>query len=242
VAVLAVAAALLVFVGSVLRPAVAASAAGAALAAVLLVPGIASIATAAEPHTGALPTAAPQASVRPNGGFGPGGGQFGRGNRGNPFGNGTAPGTGNGGFPGAGGGTFPGFGGGGGFRGGGIGGLLDAQPAAADLVAALQADAASYTWTAATTGSNNAAGLALSSQTSILAIGGFNGSDPAPTLEQFQSDVAAGRIHYYVGTRDAAGFRGTQGGSDVAAEIAAWVQANFSPQTIGGVTLYDLTA
>ena len=125
---------------------------------------------------------------------------------------------------------------------GGIGGLLDASAASPDLVAALQGDAADYTWTAATTGSNNAAGLALSSETSVMAIGGFNGSDPSPTLEQFQADVAAGQIHYYVATRDAAGFRGTQGGSNAAAEIAAWVEATFAPTTIGGVTVYDLSA
>lgn len=97
------------------------------------------------------------------------------------------------------------------------------------------------TWTAATTGSNNAAGLALSSETSVMAIGGFNGSDPAPTLEQFQSYVADGRIHYYAATQDAGGFRGTQGGSAAAAEIAAWVAATYTPATIGGVTVYDLT-
>ena len=32
-----------------------------------------------------------------------------------------------------------------------------------------------------------------------MAIGGFNGSDPSPTLEQFQAYVAAGRIHYFIG-------------------------------------------
>jgi hypothetical protein len=212
---------------------------GAATAAValLLVPGVASVATAAEAHTGALPTAVPQATVdvgrglRPFGGLGAFGGFGGFGS------NGTPP----GGF-----GSFgPGPLGQGGFIGGpgqgGIGGLLDASAASPELIAALQADAGAYTWTAATTGSNNAAGIALSSQTSVMAIGGFNGSDPSPTLEQFQADVAAGRIHYYVATQDAAGFRGTQGGSNAAAEIAAWVESTFARTTIGGATVYDLT-
>ena len=96
-------------------------------------------------------------------------------------------------------------------------------PRARELVAALQADACNYTWTAATTGSNNAAGLALSSETSVMAIGGFNGSDPSPRSRSSAAIVAEGRIHYYVATQDAAGFRGTRGGSDTAAEIAAWV-------------------
>jgi 4-amino-4-deoxy-L-arabinose transferase-like glycosyltransferase len=234
----AIAAVALLLIAPVVRPAVAPLALVAAVVVLLLVPGIASVATAAEAHTGALPTAVPQATV----GVGRGG-QF------RPFG-------GNGGFGGFGAnGTLPGgfgpgtfgqgaFGPGGLFGGpgqGGIGGLLDASAASPDLIAALQADAGAYTWTAATTGSNNAAGIALPSQTSVMAIGGFNGSDPSPTLQQFKDDVAAGRIHYYVATQDAAGFRGTQGGSDVAAEIAAWVESTFTPTTIGGATVYDLT-
>ena len=225
----------LVLLGPAIRPALAPIALASALVVLLVVPAVASIATAAEPHTGALPTAVPQATAsRPGGGRfnGPGGGTFsGNGPRPGGFG---APGTG---------GFVPGQGAfGPGQARGGIGGLLDAAAASPELVSALQADASAYTWTAATTGSNNAAGLALSSRTSVMAIGGFNGSDPSPTLAQFQAYVADGRIHYYVATRDAAGFRGTQGGSDIAAEIAAWVAANYSPTTIGDVTVYDLTA
>ena len=32
-----------------------------------------------------------------------------------------------------------------------------------------------------------------------MSIGGFNGTDPAPTLAQFQYYVQNGLIHYYVG-------------------------------------------
>jgi 4-amino-4-deoxy-L-arabinose transferase-like glycosyltransferase len=217
--------------------------AGLALAAgvlvLLLTPALASVATAAEPHTGSIPTAAPTATAGRGGFGGPGGfggaggpGRFGRGAPG-----GGAPFGGNGPF---GGGGFGGFGGGPG-GGGNLGGLLDARQAGRDLVEALQDDASSYRWTAATTGSNNAAGLALSSRTSVLAIGGFNGSDPAPTLEQFQAYVRQGLIHYYIGGADAEGFRGTVGGSQVAARIATWVNANFASTTIDGVTVYDLT-
>ncbi len=217
----------------------------AAVLVTVLTPMIASVATAAEPHTGAIPTAAPD----PQGGFGggPGGGAFPRG-----FGNGgfsqgpqfAPPGSGAGGT-GFGGppqfGARP-FGGGGGGRSGGPGGLLDASNADPAVVQALQVDAIRYRWTAATTGSNNAAGLALASRTSVMSIGGFNGTDPAPTLEQFQAYVQQGLIHYYVGGSDAGGFRGAIGGSQDAAEIAAWVEASYEPTSIGGMTLYDLTA
>lgn len=32
-----------------------------------------------------------------------------------------------------------------------------------------------------------------------MPIGGFNGSDPSPTLEQFKAYVKAGRIHWFIG-------------------------------------------
>jgi 4-amino-4-deoxy-L-arabinose transferase-like glycosyltransferase len=227
-----------------LRPA----ALAAALLVTILTPAVASVATAAEPHTGAIPIAAPDAQGGPGGGprgfgqRGAGGAQFGQGRQFAPPGIGGGQGFGNGqGFGGP-----PTFGarpfGGGGARGGGPGGLLDAQAADPSVVAALQAEATRYRWTAATTGSNNAAGLALASRTSVMSIGGFNGTDPAPTLAQFQSYVQQGLIHYYVGGSDAGGFRGAIGGSQDAAAIAAWVETNFEPTTVGGMTLYDLTA
>ena len=69
-----------------------------------------------------------------------------------------------------------------------------------------------------------------------MAVGGFNGTDPAPTLAQFQQYVAEGRIHYFIAGRMMQG--GT--GSDAAARIGAWVQANFTAQTVGGTTVYEL--
>jgi hypothetical protein len=81
----------------------------------------------------------------------------------------------------------------------------------------------------------------------VIAIGGFNGSDPAPTLAQFQEWVAAGRIHYYIPGGGFGGRPGAQGGStqmggaDVASEISSWVQANYTATTVGATTVYDLT-
>ncbi|GAB3573478.1 glycosyltransferase family 39 protein [Amycolatopsis endophytica] len=91
-------------------------------------------------------------------------------------------------------------------------------------------------WSAATNGSQSAAGLALGSDTAVIAIGGFNGGDPAPTLERFQQYVADGEITYYV----SGGMGGMgRGGSG---EIATWVEQNYTAQTVGGMTVYDLTA
>ena len=93
-------------------------------------------------------------------------------------------------------------------------------------------------WAAAQSGAMQSAGLALASGRPVLAIGGFSGSDPAPTLRQFQQYVADGDIHYYVaGGRG--GFGG--GGRGTAGEIQTWVEQNFTPVTAGGTTVYDLT-
>lgn len=72
-----------------------------------------------------------------------------------------------------------------------------------------------------------------------MAIGGFNGTDPAPTLAQFQRDVAAGKIHYFIGG-GGGGFGG--GGSSSSSAITQWVESTFASKTAGGVTLYDLTS
>jgi hypothetical protein len=114
----------------------------------------------------------------------------------------------------------------------------------AELTTLLTQDAGSYTWVAAAVGSNNAAGYQLAAEAPVMAVGGFNGTDPAPTLEQFQALVAAKKIHYFVGGGTATGGRGTStntGGSDDAARIAAWVQENFAATAVGGITVYDLT-
>ena len=96
-----------------------------------------------------------------------------------------------------------------------------------------------YTWVAAAVGSNNAAGYQLATGEPVMAIGGFNGSDPSPTLEQFQQYVAEGRIHYFLGGGRMGGR--SMGGSDAARQISAWVADNFTATTVGGATVYDLT-
>ncbi|MFI7553416.1 ArnT family glycosyltransferase [Micromonospora sediminimaris] len=214
--------------------------------------------TAATPHTGAIPTAGPQA----RGGFGPGGGgRFADGPDAGRFDGTGRPGDGRSGLgppgtaDGAGqpdggralggavsGGQVPGgppTAGRSGANRGGPGGLLDSREPSAELRELLERDGDDYTWIAATVGSNNASGYQLATGRPVMAVGGFNGSDPSPTLEQFQRYVADGRIHWFLG---GGGFRGTNGGSSASSEIAAWVAANFPTQTVDGVALYDLSS
>jgi 4-amino-4-deoxy-L-arabinose transferase-like glycosyltransferase len=191
--------------------------AAAALVVSLAGPTAYAVETAATPHTGSIPSAGPATT----GGFG-----------GMPTG--TPPTTQRqGGAPTGGAPT-----------GGGAGGLLNGSESTDTITALLQEDADRYTWVAAAVGSNSASGYQLASEEPVMAIGGFNGSDPSPTLVQFQSYVAAGEIHYFIaGGGFGGGMGGNQvGGSSASSEIAAWVDANFTASTVDGVTLYDLSA
>lgn len=105
----------------------------------------------------------------------------------------------------------------------------------------LVTDADRYTWVAGVVGSNNAAGYQLAAGAPVMAIGGFNGTDPAPTLAEFQQFVAHGRIHYYIRAKMMFGFAGHGSGSHDAATIGDWVEAHYAPIRIDGVAVYDLT-
>lgn len=91
-------------------------------------------------------------------------------------------------------------------------------------------------WAAATIGSHVAGALELNTGASVMAIGGFNGGDPAPTLEQFQQYVAAGQVRYFI----AAGEPMPHAQDVVATGITDWVQANFVAQDVDGTTVYDM--
>ncbi|MEU9033549.1 glycosyltransferase family 39 protein [Streptomyces sp. NPDC048352] len=137
---------------------------------------------------------------------------------------------------------------------GGPGGLLGGTRVDAAAKTALSTGAARYTWAAAAIGSQNAASYQLASGAPVMPVGGFNGSDPSPTLEQFKGYVKAGRIHWFIaqsglgggsgeaatGMNRPAGTGGPGGAAGTA--IDSWVRANFKAVTLGGATFYDLTA
>jgi 4-amino-4-deoxy-L-arabinose transferase-like glycosyltransferase len=212
-------------------------------------------------HTGSIPSAGPTvagASGGRGGGFGlagrAGGGQglFGPGPSGPgapsaqsgsarpsgfPQGEAAAGGF-AGGPPGAGTGVRGGFG-----AGGGAGATVSGA-----LVKALESNASSYRWVAATMGSTNAASYELATGGEpVMAIGGFNNNGGLLSLAQFIRDVKAGDIHYYIGSGGAGGAGGGGGGgpnggtsSSTTDEISSWVASHYSAETIGGVTVYDL--
>ncbi|WP_115789541.1 ArnT family glycosyltransferase [Arthrobacter silvisoli] len=171
------------------------AAAAAAVVASLLAGGLGTaawtIATAAVPHSGSIPTSGPASAAL--GGFG---------NRD----------------------------GGAGALGGAPGGSPDAG-SSSELSALLSATTTK--WSAAVSGATQAANLELASGTSVIALGGWNGNDPYPTLAQFQQMVANGEVSYFI----TGGMGGFGGGSS---DVATWVAANFPAETVGNSTVYKL--
>ncbi len=123
---------------------------------------------------------------------------------------------------------------------GAVGGLLDGADVGAQAEELLAKDAGRYTWAAAAVGAQNAASYQLATGEPVMAIGGFNGTDPSPTLARFKEYVAAGKIHYFVAGGGMGGGAGA-GGDGPAAEITAWVEATFEKVTVGSAVFYDLT-
>lgn len=185
--------------------------------------------------TGRPPGAQPGQGQPGQGQPGQGQGQPGQGRQQGAMPGGTAPG-----------GTAPGGataeggtgGMGGGMGGGGMGGLLNGATVGAEAERLLAANASDYTWAAAAIGSQNAASYQLATGEPVMAIGGFNGSDPAPTLARFKGYVEDGKIHYFI---SGGGMGGGGGDSGTSSQISSWVEASFEKVTVGGATFYDLT-
>ncbi|MFI6352708.1 glycosyltransferase family 39 protein [Streptomyces sp. NPDC050743] len=256
----------LIFAGRISRqPALGAAAVG--LVAALAGPTAYTLSTVDSAHTGSIPTAGPAGASMMGfgGGRGPGGGfggampgqqgQQGQGQQGQQNGNGFPGGGGfGGGMPGRqgqnsqgqqgqNGNGFPGagrMGDGGMGGGGGAGGLLNGANVSSAAKKLLEEDAGDYTWVAASIGSQNAASYQLATGEPVMAIGGFNGTDPSPTLAQFKKYVAEGEIHYFIA---GGGMGGGMGGSSsgTSSRITSWVESTFKKVTVGSATFYDLT-
>ncbi|MGF7236791.1 MAG: glycosyl transferase, partial [Frankia sp.] len=221
--------------------------AGVALASVIALaaaPAAYAVETAATPHTGSTPASGPSGQ---SGGIGGGGMRGFGGAPGSTTTSGTTTGRPSGAAPGqapsgsstatnattAPSGTRPT---GTGSAAGGGGGAGTATTSSA--LTALLKKSTGYTWAAATVGSMSSASYQLASNMPVMAIGGFNGGDPSPTLAQFQAYVTAHKIHYFIASGTGGGAGGNQGSGSA---IATWVAAHFKATTVGGQTVYDLT-
>jgi 4-amino-4-deoxy-L-arabinose transferase-like glycosyltransferase len=122
------------------------------------------------------------------------------------------------------------------------------------LVQYLLAHRGSARWIVAVDGSEAAADIQLAAQQAVMSMGGFNGSDATPTLEQLKAYVASGELRYVLvggrGLGGPAGFgtpgrfgAGAPGGpAATGAAISSWVTSTCTPLTLDGIAgnrLYD---
>lgn len=110
------------------------------------------------------------------------------------------------------------------------------------LVKELDRGATGYRWVVATVGDLPAGGYQLATDYPAMAIGGWTGSDPVPSLAEFKKMVTQHQVHYFVpaGTYGGIVLGASQADSD-ACQVTGWVERNFAPQRVSGVVVYDLS-
>jgi hypothetical protein len=84
---------------------------------------------------------------------------------------------------------------------------------------------------------NSAGAIELASGAPVMAMGGFTGSDPAPTLAELQSYIASGELRYVI-----VGGQGGGPGGASSSERDTWVTSTCTlVEDAGGgsSTLYD---
>jgi 4-amino-4-deoxy-L-arabinose transferase-like glycosyltransferase len=162
-----------------------------------------------------------------------------------------------GGFGGPGDGLLASAGGPPGFQDGPAGAMAGAQSSYADkgLETYLVEHRGTAEFLVAVQGADAAVPLILDTGLPVMAMGGFSGSDPAPTLTQLQAMVVAGRLHYVLitggmgrgpGAGGPPGMGGPGGGSS--SELTQWLTSNgtvVSSSEYGGTaqgTLYYLSS
>jgi 4-amino-4-deoxy-L-arabinose transferase-like glycosyltransferase len=113
--------------------------------------------------------------------------------------------------------------------GGGAAGSLSAE-----LVAYLVANRGTATWLVAVPSANVAGPIQLETGIPVMAMGGFSGSDPAPTLEQLQAYISSGELRFVMpGGFGGMGPGGARGFGSATTEIADWIAEACTAVRIG---------
>jgi 4-amino-4-deoxy-L-arabinose transferase-like glycosyltransferase len=133
--------------------------------------------------------------------------------------------------------TQGGDGGGAPTGGGGMGG---GSSVSSELISYLEAHQGTAKYLVAATGSSTTAPIIIATGKPVVTIGGFSGSDPAPTVAELQEMVSKGELKYVL-----LGSGGGGGGRGGSSDITQWVQEHgtaVSGITTSGGTLYAVTA
>ena len=117
--------------------------------------------------------------------------------------------------------------------GGGVGG----DTADKALLDYLVSNRGKAVWIVAAHSAQDAGSIELATGLPVMAMGGFTGSDPAPTLDQFKAYVASGDLRFVL-----SGSSGGGPGGGVS-DVSSWVAASCKVVDYGGSSsLYDCAA
>ncbi|HEY1167926.1 MAG TPA: hypothetical protein VGE81_02930, partial [Candidatus Limnocylindrales bacterium] len=123
----------------------------------------------------------------------------------------------------------------------GDGGGLGGNSSDTALLNYLVANRGSATWIVAADSAQEAGSIELATGLPVMAMGGFTGSDPAPTLAQLEGYVASGKLRFVLESGGTGGGLGGGGlGSDTSSARDSWVTSTCKLVSYGGsATLYD---
>jgi 4-amino-4-deoxy-L-arabinose transferase-like glycosyltransferase len=125
----------------------------------------------------------------------------------------------------------------------GDGGGLGGNSSDSALLEYLVANRGTAAWIVAATSAQEAGSIEIATGLPVMAMGGFTGSDPAPTLDQLKSYIASGKLRFVLaGGGFGGGFGGGPGGfgGGDGTDRNSWVTSTCKLVSYGGsATLYD---
>ena len=121
----------------------------------------------------------------------------------------------------------------------GDGGGLGGNSSDSALLSYLVANRGAATWIVAANSAQEAGSIELATGLPVMAMGGFTGSDPAPTLDQLKSYIASGKLRFVLAGGGIGGGGGF-GGSGDSSSRTSWVTGTCKLVDYGGsASLYD---
>ncbi len=120
----------------------------------------------------------------------------------------------------------------------GDGGGLGGNTSDSALLNYLVANRGTASWIVAANSAQEAGSIEIATGLPVMAMGGFTGSDPAPTLAQLKSYIASGKLRFVLAGGGAGGF---PGGSTDTSDRTTWVTSTCKVVNYGGSSssLYD---
>ena len=123
----------------------------------------------------------------------------------------------------------------------GDGGGLGGNTSDSALLQYLVANRGSAEWIVAANSAQEAGSIEIATSLPVMAMGGFTGSDPAPTLAQLKSYITSGKLRFVLASGGQGGGFGAPGaGSTDTSDRTSWVTSTCKLVSYGGsATLYD---